>query len=537
MIFHGAQDRPSLWVRGLARLDALFNRVYRWRCNPLYQTGSLAVVLFVILLVTGLYLLIFYRIGSPYASVVAISEQAWTGRWTRALHRYASGALVVAVALHALRMGIQRRSWGPRVMAWVTGLVLVGLVMICGWTGYVMVWDDHGQALAMEGARFLDALPIFGDPVARAFSGERAIPGAFFFLNLFLHILLPVGLALVLWLHVSRVARPTLFPPRALGWGLVGLLVAISILWPAPMGEEGNLLRLPGRAPLDLFYGFWLPLTPSVPAWTVWVAGGTAAALFLLVPRWQRPPAEEAPAPSVVDERLCTGCEQCYLDCPYDAIQMLQREDERAHIVARVTPELCVSCGICTGSCAPMGVGPPGRTGRDQLGILKDAAAEGWIEPGSLVVVACDRGAGWVASGEELDGARVVPVRCAGNLHTSFVEGLLRRGAAGVLVAACPPRDCWNREGSTWLEARMYHDREAELQERVDRRRVALAFAGGAEEGIVREALSRLRVQVEGLDRPASEVDPELDLECDRPVREEGTPETSPLSGLLERLR
>ena len=38
-----------------------------------------------------------------------------------------------------------------------------------------------------------------------------------------------------------------------------------------------------------------------------------------------------------------------------------------AGMVARVDPDLCVSCGICAGSCAPMVVGPPGRSGRDQL--------------------------------------------------------------------------------------------------------------------------------------------------------------------------
>ena len=45
---------------------------------------------------------------------------------------------------------------------------------------------------------------------------------------------------------------------------------------------------------------------------------------------------------------------------------------EHADLVARVDPQLCVSCGICAGSCAPMGVGPRGRIwiARDQLLIV-----------------------------------------------------------------------------------------------------------------------------------------------------------------------
>ena len=54
---------------GLARVDAWFNALYTWRYNPLYHSGALVVASFVILLATGLYLLLYYRIGAPYASV------------------------------------------------------------------------------------------------------------------------------------------------------------------------------------------------------------------------------------------------------------------------------------------------------------------------------------------------------------------------------------------------------------------------------------------------------------------------------------
>ena len=44
------------------------------------------------LIATGLYLLLFYRIGSPYASMTRITEQVWLGRWIRTMHRYAADA-------------------------------------------------------------------------------------------------------------------------------------------------------------------------------------------------------------------------------------------------------------------------------------------------------------------------------------------------------------------------------------------------------------------------------------------------------------
>ncbi|KAA3420874.1 cytochrome b N-terminal domain-containing protein, partial [Streptococcus pneumoniae] len=68
----------------------------------------------------------------------------------------------------------QARSWGPRLLAWVTGSVLLLVFLVCGWTGYVMVWDVQAQVLATEGARILDVLPILSEPISRTFVGERA---------------------------------------------------------------------------------------------------------------------------------------------------------------------------------------------------------------------------------------------------------------------------------------------------------------------------------------------------------------------------
>jgi coenzyme F420-reducing hydrogenase delta subunit/NAD-dependent dihydropyrimidine dehydrogenase PreA subunit len=230
----------------------------------------------------------------------------------------------------------------------------------------------------------------------------------------------------------------------------------------------------------------------------------------------------------VVDERLCTGCRQCSLDCPYEAIDMLPRTDGRADVVAHVTPDKCVSCGICAGSCAPMGVGPPGRTGRDQLERVRAFVAG--RKPGGtdVVIVACTRGGGGVGALETVDGNPVLPVQCAGNLHSSVVEYLVRAGAGGVLVAACPLRDCWNREGSRWLGERLYHDREAELKERVDRRRVRVAYVGLAERDRIVAELRGFQTDIRALAAPPPEEAIDLLLLCEPVSADETDPEQGP---------
>jgi len=507
-------------ARLLARIDALANQLYGSKANPLYRSGAATVALLVLLLVTGLFLLLFYRVGSPYASVVRITDQAWLGRWIRGVHRFAADAAVVTALVHAFRMFAQRRSWGRRALPWVSGVALVMLILVCGWTGYVMVWDTFGYLLAVEGARILDLVPLFSEPLGRAFVGERPMPGAFFFLNMFLHIALPIAMGVGLMVHVSRVARPVLFPPRRVMWWGGALLLAVSLIFPIAMAPAADPLRLPTSVPIDVFYAFWLPASRGVPAgWTV--AGFSLLLLALvLVPRLTRPEPTRRPPPSDVNARSCTGCNQCALDCPYEAITMVQRHDGRATLLARVDPAICVSCGICAGSCAPMGVGPAGRTGRDQLAAA-GRFAEHHVAGGEVIVIACARGAGGATHGEKFDGAPVFAVDCAGSLHTSVIELFVRSGAGGVLVLACPMEDCWNREGAVWLEQRMFHDREAELQERVDRRRVALAHVSLGETAAAHGALTDFRARVEALDRPTGEDDVDLLRLCDVPVREE----------------
>ena len=510
--------RRAAW-RPLSAVDGVLNRLYGWRYNPLYQSGALAVVLLGVVSVTGLYLFLFYRIGAPYESVERITAQAWTGRWIRGLHRYASDAALVAVGVHAIRMFAQGRSWGPRALAWISGVLLTGLVLLCGWTGYVMVWDVQGQALAVAGARMLDSLPLFSEPISSTFVGEAPMTGQFFFLNLFLHIAVPVGMGIVLWVHVSRVARPTLVPPRGIWASAVLALLVLALAWPVGMAPPADLLRLPGEVPLDLFYGIWLPVVWALPGWGALALLAAITLLALSIPFWTRPRAARRPPASTVDDRLCTGCVQCSLDCPYEAITMVGRSDGRAELLAQVDPARCVSCGICAGSCAPMGVGPPGRTGRDQLSDLRRVLEDAPPPAGGVVVLACDRGLGDPTARWDPDGARLQSIPCAGNLHTSIVEQWLRAGAAGVLVLACPPRDCWNREGPTWAGERLFNDREAELHRRVDKNRVRLAYASRSEAGAGQAELTRFREEL--AERAREEGHEEVDpiRECD-PVLE-----------------
>ena len=194
---------------------------------------------------------------------------------------------------------------------------------------------------------------------------------------------------------------------------------------------------------------------------------------------------------------------------------MQARTDDRPTLVAHVNQALCVSCGICAGSCAPMGVGPSLRTGRDQVSAIRELARDFPLpEETPLLAMVCANTPldHRIALGRA--GATIHLLPCTGNLHTSTIELALRGGAAGVIVFSCPPRDCRGREGPKWLEQRVYHDREAELQPRVDRRRVRLATAAAGDLAGTLRAFESLRRDILSLAVPSTELD-ETEAVCE----------------------
>jgi ferredoxin len=452
--------------RGLAQIigsvDRVFDRVYSSKSNPLHRTGTLASLCLTVALVTGVYLLFVYEIARPYESMAGIQKDVFLGRWIRALHRYVSDAAIVAVMVHVFRLLVQGKTWGPRALAWITGVLLAGMMFVSAVTGFVLVWDEFGQKLAVVGAKMLRLVPLFPEPPDRAFVGDRPVAAPFFFMNLFLHVAVPLGMIGFLWLHTSRLARAAWFPERRVVWcALVGL-VLLSVLWPAPLPPAADLLAIPGRVRTDWFYGFWLPLAQGSPTAGLLITG-LLGGLLLLLPWLARPGKAERPPAAFVDPDRCEGCQQCFRDCPYDAIEMLPGKHPEKHALrANVLPDLCVSCGLCAGSCASLAIGPDSRTAAHQLASARQLVADAANPEKRTLFVSCRNNGTVPARLRERFGENgsvaYFDVDCAGTLHPGTVSYLGGHfGATAIL--GCPPQNCVHREGAVLADLRVLAER------------------------------------------------------------------------------
>ena len=444
-------------------LEAWLDRLVSAPLNPLYHTGTIAVFSLAVALVTGVYLFLFYRVGTEEAhrSIEEIMAQPWgIGALMRSLHRYASDAAVLAAVLHGLKMFFNDRFWGPRWIGWVSGLVLLGLVWVTSATGYWLVWDMQAQVLSLTVAKLLDVLPVFGEPLVRTFLDAGRIQNFLFFLVLFIHITIPLLLGAAYWLHVMRLSRARFMPPRVVLAVTGAALLIASVLRPALSGPPADLGRLPGAIPIDWFYFFYFPLTRLDPrwGWALLVVGGLAA---LSVPWALR--GRTAPR-ARVENIACTGCTRCWKDCPYEAIVMMPRHDgTRYKQVAVVNPAKCVGCGICVGACDSAGIllgdEPVALLGQAVTGRLRSVAAVAGSAP--VLVYTCrlmQRLAGRLGADGTiagLPGVTVMGLPCVGTLHPEMIVKTLEAGARGVFIAGCVPEDCPFREGSRWLADRL----------------------------------------------------------------------------------
>ncbi|MEK7820232.1 MAG: cytochrome b N-terminal domain-containing protein [Pseudomonadota bacterium] len=492
-----------------ARAENLFDRVFGPRWNPFSCLGALGYYYFWIVCVSGFYLFIFYDTGidQAYQSLEYITrDQWWLAGIMRSLHRYASDAMVVMVMVHMLREFALDRYRGARWYSWLTGIPALWFLFSSGITGYWMVWDKLAQYVAIATTEWLDALPIFGEPTARNFASPTLLNDRFFTLMIFMHIALPLILLFIMWFHLQRVSYSKVNPARGLAVGTLVMLLVLSLAVPAVSQGPANLAQVPTPIKLDWYYLWIFPFIEKTSPALVWIVlvGGS----FLLMAFPWLPPGEKLPA-ATVNLDNCNGCRRCADDCPFAAIRMVRRSDDRPFIEeARVDPDLCVGCGICAGAC-PTAM-PFRRVGALVAGIeiprltiaaLRDkveAAAGALRAQPRIVVFGCDHGAPVAAFGSSSVAAVSLP--CTGMLPPAFVDYVLSRGLAeGVMLTGCRDAQCQARLGVRWTEDRLDGRRDPHLRARVPRERLARCWAGASDRAELDAELSAFAVRLKNL--------------------------------------
>jgi CDP-4-dehydro-6-deoxyglucose reductase, E3 len=283
------------------RVEALFNAAFGDRLNPLYHLGEITFFLFWVVAGSGLYLYAFFETGvaDAYASVQALTHGQWfAGGILRSVHRYASDAMVVTMLLHLLRHFAFDRFRGFRWFSWLSGVALVWGVYVSGINGYMLPWDRLAQFVISSSFEWIDWLPGFGGTLMRNLIHPSSITDRFFSLLAFMHIGLPLGVLLLMFVHVQRVPKARTSPPRPIVVSLLVTMLVLALVLPVrSQGSVADLSVAVTQLQLDWFYLALFPLFDLWPLGRVWtlVAAGTAllAVLPWLPPKFRRDRAGE----------------------------------------------------------------------------------------------------------------------------------------------------------------------------------------------------------------------------------------------------
>jgi NAD(P)H-flavin reductase/quinol-cytochrome oxidoreductase complex cytochrome b subunit len=278
--------------KGFMHAEALFNRAFGDKLNPLYHLGATIFYLFWIVGATGLYLYAFFdtSVDGAYRSVQALTEDQWyAGGVMRSVHRYASDAMVATMAVHALRYFAFDRLRGFRWFSWVTGVALIWLIYAAGVNGYMLPWDHLAQFVTQASFEWMDWLPGFGGSLIRNFIVPASVSNRLFSLLVFIHIGVPLVALLVMWVHVQRVPKAQTQPPRPIALAVLAMLLVLAVVQPVvSQGGAANLAEAPTELSLDWFLLALYPLIYAWPLAAVWALVGLGTLVLLAMP-WLPP--------------------------------------------------------------------------------------------------------------------------------------------------------------------------------------------------------------------------------------------------------
>jgi ubiquinol-cytochrome c reductase cytochrome b subunit len=173
--------------------------------NFWYFFGSLAILMLVMQIVTGLFLTMHYKPDAAlaFASVEYIMRDVPWGWLMRYLHAVGASMFFVVVYLHMFRALIYGSYRGPRELIWIFGMVIFIALMAESFMGYLLPWGNMSFWGAQVIISLFGAIPYVGDGLVEWLRGDYVISDAT--LNRFFafHVAaVPLVLVILVFLHI-----------------------------------------------------------------------------------------------------------------------------------------------------------------------------------------------------------------------------------------------------------------------------------------------------------------------------------------------
>src|SRR5579864_307627 len=182
-----------------------------------YYFGGITLFLFVIQVVTGALLLLYYRPSSTeaYESVQFIVTRVQFGWLIRSIHSWSANLMILSAFIHMFSVVFLRAFRRPRELTWLSGIALLGLALAFGFSGYLLPWNTVSYFATKVGTDMAAAVPVVGHQLARFLRGGNDVGGATLTRFFGFHVaVLPGITTLLLMSHLALVQKHGMSSPQ-----------------------------------------------------------------------------------------------------------------------------------------------------------------------------------------------------------------------------------------------------------------------------------------------------------------------------------
>lgn len=317
------------WVNDRFQLDNLMNfmkkkEVPLYRGTIWYYFGGISLLLFIIQVVTGMLLLLYYKGSAELAfeSVQFISAKVKFGWLIRSIHSWSANLMILTVLIHMFSVFFTKAYKKPRELTWYSGFILLLLAMGFGFTGYLLPWNELSFFATKVGTDIPKTIPLAGNFIMNILRGGEEVTGATLSRFFGFHVaLLPGIFTVILALHLIFIQRQGMSAPE--NWNelpesnkkkipffpnflirdlllwliIINILSILAVFFPWELGTKADeLAPAPAGIKPEWYFLFMFQTLKVIPAKVFIIDGevlgvllfSIAGLLWFLVPLWDR---------------------------------------------------------------------------------------------------------------------------------------------------------------------------------------------------------------------------------------------------------
>jgi len=321
--------RLFTWVNDRVKMDDLIDflgkkYVPQHRNSVWYYFGGVTLFLFIIQVLTGILLLLYYK-GSEaqaFESVQFIVSKVEFGWLIRSIHSWAANLFILAALIHMFSVYFERSYRRPREITWLTGMFMLFLGFGFGFSGYLLPWNELAFFATKVGTDIAGVLPLIGKPVMVFLRGGEDVTGATLTRFFGFHVAVFPGIfTALLGIHLILVQRQGMSEPMEseaipaaekktmpffpnfllrdlLLWLIVlNILAILAVFFPWEIGAKADAFApAPAGIRPEWYFLFMFQTLKYIPS-QIWIVDGEIVGILLfavggilwtLVPFWDR---------------------------------------------------------------------------------------------------------------------------------------------------------------------------------------------------------------------------------------------------------